>query len=68
LTVGNYSIDDNEILVFELDSFKHGESSFGCIDNILLPEKYKIIDTDSEDSLVFEKRNGEDRIAYFLKK
>ena len=66
LSVGTYNID-KEVLYFELDSFTYGEpSTIYCQPDILLPGEYTI-DYLKDDSLVFERGNGESRIVYFLK-
>jgi len=67
LTVGDYSINGNR-LFFELDSFKFEDFPEPCESDMLLPGEYKIHDFIEQDSLIFEKGNGNSRIVYYLKR
>lgn len=67
LTVGAYSIN-GDILSFALDSFKFVDFPESCERNMLLPGEYKIYDIIDQDSLIFEKGNGDSKIIYYLKR
>ncbi len=66
LTIGTYSINNNK-LTFEIDSFKFNNHQDSCIPDMLLSGEFKINDLVDNDSLIFEKGIGENRIIYYLK-
>jgi hypothetical protein len=67
LTVGTYSTESNT-LSFVLDSYKFKDINEPCTENMLLPGRYEITNTDKIDSLIFKKGTGDNQIIYFLKK
>ena len=69
LTAGTYSVEQNN-LIFELDSFIYDFDTavHPCVPNDwLLPGEYTI-DYFKNDSLVFERGEGESRIIYYIKR
>ena len=67
LTVGDYSISGDR-LFFELDSFKFESFPEPCESDMLLPGEYEIYDFIDQDSLIFEKGAGDNKIVYYLKR
>lgn len=67
LTVGTFSTD-NASLSFELGSFKFKDFPEPCTTEMLLPGKFEITYSNSQDSLVFKRGTGEKQIIYYLKK
>ena len=66
LTVGTYSIDSCR-LTFTLDSIKH--KFFPCyLPESVLPGEYIITNIVGRDSIVFEKRIGNEKIVYKMKR
>jgi hypothetical protein len=67
LTVGTFSAKNN-IIAFELGSFKFEDFPEPCETDMLLPGNYEILYEGQQDSLVFKKGSNESEITYYLKK
>jgi len=67
LTVGTFSTKNN-VISFELDSFKFNDFPEPCETDMLLPGSYEIVYEGHQDSLVFKKGNDDSEIIYYLKK
>ncbi len=65
LTKGTYYSDGNK-LVFNPGTLKHEGFPDPCDANTMLPGTYELIETDRQDSLVFAKGEGENRIVYHV--
>lgn len=67
LTTGTYNID-NTILSFDLNSYKYPTYPSPCDPKMTLPGEYKIHLITVDDSLIFSKGVGENKIKYYLNK
>ena len=65
LTTGTFSIN-NTILKYDLDKYKFPSFSVPCNSEMILPGDYKIHLITMNDSLVFSKGVGKDKIKYHL--
>lgn len=66
IAVGDFVVS-NEIISFELDSFKHSWVPQECTTDILLPGDYEFMPTGRQDSIIFKRGSGEHHIVYYLK-
>lgn len=67
LSVGTYLLNENTC-TFHLDSFKYSQHQNPCESDILLPGEYEVTYLSAQDSIVFEKGIGVNRIVYYLGK
>ncbi len=69
LTTGTYSIKGH-ILIFGLGAFKFNPSTILPLDpeTWILPGNYELINSGKQDSLIFARGTGDNRIIYHLKK
>ncbi len=67
LTVGTFSTKNN-LISFQLDSFKFEDVPEPCNTDMILPGTYEILYEGQKDSLVFKKGNDKNEIIYYLKK
>jgi hypothetical protein len=67
LTVGTDTVI-NGILTFKLDSFKFAGYPVQCKSDMTLPGEYKINLLTDEDSIVFSRGSGNNKIIYHLKR
>ena len=67
LTVGTYTLDETTF-TFNLDSFKYSDHPNPCESDMLLPGTYNINYFSAQDSILFEKGIGVNRIVYYLGK
>jgi len=67
LTVGTNSVI-NGILTFTLDSFKFDGYPYPCNSDMTLPGDYKINLITDEDSIIFSRGSGNNKITYHLKR
>jgi hypothetical protein len=65
LTKGTYYIDGNK-LVINPGTLKHEGFPDPCDVNTMLPGTYKLFNTGRQDSVVFEKGEGNSRIVYHV--
>jgi hypothetical protein len=65
LTTGSFSIN-NSILKYDLDKYKFSSFAVPCNSEMILPGDYKIHLITLNDSLVFSKGIGKDKIKYHL--
>jgi hypothetical protein len=65
LTTGTFSIN-NTILKYNLDQYKFSSFAIPCNSEMILPGDYKIHLITMNDSLVFSKGVGKDKIKYHL--
>ena len=65
LTTGTFSID-NTILKYNLDKYKFASFAIQCVPEMVLPGDYKIHLITMNDSLVFSKGAGKEKIQYHL--
>ena len=65
LTTGTFSIN-NTILKYDLDKYKFPSFSVPCNSEMILPGDYKIHLITMNDSLVFSKGVGKDKIKYHI--
>jgi hypothetical protein len=65
LTTGAFSIN-NTILKYDLDKYKFPDFPGACTSEMILPGDYKIHLIAVNDSLIFSKGVGEDKIKYHL--
>lgn len=67
ISFGSYSIDKN-IISFEFEYSVFSNQLDLCMTDWSLPGSYKIISSELQDTLIFERGTGENHIAYHLKK
>ncbi len=67
LTIGTYT-NTNSKLTFMPDSFKFEGFLLSCATEMELSGVFTIIETNDNDSLIFEKGTGNNKIIYYLKK
>lgn len=65
LTKGNYSIE-NDLVKYELSGYKFPDFHVSCTPEMILPGDYKIHLITLNDSLIFSKGVGENKIKYYL--
>lgn len=66
LTFGTVSVL-KDILTFKLDSFKYKHYYQLCEPDMILPGYYKINEVINNDSIIFSKGVGSNKIVYYLK-